>query len=95
MAVKLYLIDDRDGEKTLLFFCPGCNRVHPFTVPRWNWNGSMDKPTFSPSLLCDGFTVERRCHSFVREGKIEYLSDCWHELKGKTVEIPDWKEDYF
>lgn len=31
-----------------------------------------------------------RCHSFVREGKIEFLSDSTHELAGKTVELPEW-----
>jgi hypothetical protein len=31
-----------------------------------------------------------RCHSFVREGKIEYLGDCEHYLQGQTVELPEW-----
>lgn len=30
------------------------------------------------------------CHSFVTDGKIQFLSDCTHELAGQTVEIPDW-----
>jgi hypothetical protein len=34
-----------------------------------------------------------RCHSFVRDGKIEYLSDCTHELAGKTVELEDIEKD--
>lgn len=29
------------------------------------------------------------CHSFVTDGKIQYLSDCTHELAGQTVEIED------
>jgi hypothetical protein len=29
------------------------------------------------------------CHSFVRDGKIEYLSDCTHELAEQTVELED------
>lgn len=29
------------------------------------------------------------CHSFVTDGKIQYLSDCSHKLAGKTVELPD------
>lgn len=29
------------------------------------------------------------CHSFVRTGKIQYLSDCKHELAGKTVDMVD------
>ena len=27
------------------------------------------------------------CHSFVRDGKIQYLNDCTHHLKGKTVDL--------
>ena len=29
------------------------------------------------------------CHSFVKDGKIQFLSDCTHALAGKTVELPD------
>ncbi len=29
------------------------------------------------------------CHSFVRDGKIQFLSDCTHELAGQTVELPE------
>jgi hypothetical protein len=32
------------------------------------------------------------CHSFVRDGKIEFLSDCTHELAGQTVELPEVDE---
>jgi hypothetical protein len=35
---------------------------------------------------------ESRCHSFVKDGWIQFLGDCYHELKGLTVEIPDWEE---
>lgn len=28
------------------------------------------------------------CHSFVRDGKIQFLGDCTHELKNQTVELP-------
>lgn len=30
-----------------------------------------------------------RCHSFVTDGRIEFLPDCTHELKGQTVDLPD------
>jgi len=33
-----------------------------------------------------------RCHSFVTDGKIQFLSDCTHELAGQTVDIPEWEE---
>lgn len=34
-------------------------------------------------------SVPTVCHSFVMDGKIQYLSDCTHELAGQTVEIED------
>lgn len=30
-----------------------------------------------------------RCHSFVRDGKIQFLGDCSHDLAGQTVDLPD------
>ena len=30
-----------------------------------------------------------RCHSFVTDGRIQFLSDCTHELAGQTVDLPD------
>lgn len=29
------------------------------------------------------------CHSFVTDGKIQFLSDCTHALAGQTVELPE------
>lgn len=31
-----------------------------------------------------------RCHSFVRDGRIEFLSDSTHTLAGQTVDLPPW-----
>lgn len=28
------------------------------------------------------------CHSFVTDGRIEFLTDCTHELAGQTVDLP-------
>lgn len=30
------------------------------------------------------------CHSFVRNGQIQYLADCTHHLAGLTVPIPEY-----
>ena len=82
---------------TWLFYCPGCQQHHGFRVERdpqspqapvWRFNGDETKPTFTPSLLVHGGT-DRRCHLYVREGRIIYLDDCWHELKGHTVDLVD------
>jgi len=35
----------------------------------------------------DGISVCHTCHSFVREGKIEFLSDSTHALAGTTVPL--------
>jgi hypothetical protein len=54
----------------------------------WTVSGvEEDRPTVSPSILATG---QRRCHSFVRDGMIEFLADSEHELAGKTVELPDF-----
>lgn len=36
----------------------------------------------------DGFNGCMRCHSFVTEGRIRFLDDCTHALKGQTVDLP-------
>ena len=33
------------------------------------------------------------CHSFVRAGVWEYLSDCTHTLAGQHVPVPDWDDN--
>ena len=34
------------------------------------------------------------CHSFVTDGKIQYLGDCGHSLANQTVELPDWEASW-
>ena len=39
------------------FWCPGCNCPHAVKVEgykAWAWDGDVDKPTFSPSVLIQG-----------------------------------------
>lgn len=50
------LHDDDDGQMS--FRCPGCGMRHIVATgepypngARWDWNGSLDRPTFSPSIL--------------------------------------------
>jgi hypothetical protein len=40
-------------------------------------------------LNYDGEYENTICHSFVTDGKIEYLTDCTHEFAGKTIELED------
>lgn len=97
------------------FRCPGCRDVHGVVVESptgWGWNGSLEKPTFTPSVLMraryaeppvtaenleqwkrepwEQVMVDRVCHSFVTDGRIQFLSDCTHALAGQTVDLPPW-----
>lgn len=35
---------------------------------------------------------EMRCHSFVADGRIQFLGDCTHALGNQTVDLPAWPE---
>lgn len=67
--------------------CPGCGMAHLFDN-RWTFNGDINKPTFSPSMLAR-WPENNICHSFVTNGKIRFLGDCTHSLKNKEVELPE------
>jgi hypothetical protein len=76
---------EHNGAKIAQFYCAGCSELHQVHVagvntPVWGWDGNVEKPTFSPSILVT--SRDRKCHSFVRDGKIEFLSDCTHEFAG-------------
>ena len=80
---------ESNGIITIAFFCPGCKHDHAVYVAGiekvWDWNGSLEKPSLTPSVLTWNNTS--RCHSFVKDGQIRFLNDCTHELAGKTVEL--------
>lgn len=79
------------------------NRVR--SRPGWTYNGNPHAPTFKPSVLVKtGRAVDPTlpepepgdppevCHSFVTDGRIQFLNDCTHALAGQTVDLPDMKE---
>ncbi len=107
---------EKEGKEGYSFWCPGCKGYHGMIVkgdskkgPVWGWNGSLDKPTFKPSLLVrsvscpdnpeknkDGSYVlesdgrikvakDIRCHSYINDGKIQFLGDCSHDIKGHSL----------
>ncbi len=93
MAAKVHdMGPDGRGNTNWAFRCPGCKIDHPFAVPRWSWNGSLNKPTFRPSLLCNADYPASRCHSVVTDGRIQFMADSFHALAGKTVGLPDWED---
>lgn len=86
---------DRNNGK-LFFMCPACDMMHAIDR-RWEFNGHTDRPTFSPSILVriPGYSgiSDYKCHSFVRDGKIIFLDDCSHSMRGETVELPEVPND--
>lgn len=88
-------VDSESGERTCYILCPGCGFPHGLRIqgpePNWKFNGDSHRPTFTPSLLCrrtfGAAREEQVCHSFITDGQIRFLSDCTHELAGKTVPL--------
>ncbi len=109
MADVLERVKNHEGGfYSLAFRCPGCaaanegSEYHQVHVegcsrgPFWGWNGSMERPTFTPSILVQCTYGEDNhkvvCHSFVTDGQIRFLDDCTHPLAGQTVPLPPIQE---
>lgn len=74
----------------------------------WDFSGTLDCPTYSPSVLVtwdywrdpDGRQrtkeegpLKKVCHTFIRNGVVDFLGDCTHALAGQKVPlppVPDW-----
>lgn len=98
-AEKIKIVDPVSKKEVseILIECPGCKMNHTMNVDVsnsrwhgvvWQFNEDLERPTFSPSLrvkIGDSHT----CHSFIRAGKIEFLSDCTHAMRGMTVDLPE------
>ena len=88
------------------FKCPGCKTTHWIqhgadSGPNWGWNGSLDRPTFTPPVLVTYNGPDAGvppappavCHSFVTDGQIQFLGDCTHDLTGQTVDLPEYSSE--
>jgi hypothetical protein len=100
MKLQKFDVIDKDNNPLYVqyrFWCPGCEEIHTYRVgakdrPTWTFDGNMEKPTFTPSLLYPSKPV--RCHLFVTNGQIIYCADSQHKLAGKTVDLPDIPEEF-
>lgn len=61
--------------------------IHCFSESVHQFNGDIERPTLSPSLLAHNEVGT--CHSLVKDGKIQFLGDCTHSLAGQTVDLMD------
>lgn len=80
----------------LLMWCVACKNLHVIHVAGenpWEWDGDELKPTINPSILVFAYPNHQpRCHSFVRDGMWQYLSDCEHDMAGQTVPMIPFKD---
>lgn len=67
----------------------------PGRSPQWDWDGNLEAPTLSPSILSHIHPYDEQskplgvCHSFLKAGVFEFLSDCSHSFAGQHVPMPD------
>lgn len=80
------------------FLCPACKKEHfihvknpGYPAPVWDFNGDFNNPTITPSVKVETPYKDKVsiCHSFIKNGKIEFCGDCTHGLRGQTVELPE------
>ena len=94
MGVKVERVQQETPEDPeFIFECPGCGVGHWFkttgSTPKWTWNGDFEKPTITPSIDVAKDDPAHHCHSYVTDGRIIFLKDCHHGLRGQTVPLPD------
>lgn len=94
----------RKGE--IWHFCPACNEIHRYAVgepfnngAKWKYDEKHESPTLTPSMnIVVGPDDDGRrfiCHYWIKAGRIEYLQDCTHALRGLTVPLPPIPERYW
>lgn len=101
MKLRVSRTVDKDGNPILnsdgtpeinyWFWCPGCDSQHRITNI-WEFDGNVESPTFAPSILCHEAPSHPRCHSYLRNGIMEFLSDCTHAMASQNVPLPDLPE---
>jgi len=89
-------VDDDGRIRGYVFQCPGCGHGHIFYTigsVTWQFNGDLNAPTFTPSLLnrATGQSSQDVCHLNLTNGKVIFHKDCTHAWKGKTYDLPDVK----
>lgn len=75
------------------YYCPGCQALHvtPLGVSLLDFN--VTAPSFNRSIKI-GRGRDSTCHHNINKGKITFLDDCRHKMKGSTVELPALPPEY-
>lgn len=72
-------------------WCPGCKEAHILPDAGWRFDGNLERPTFYPSFKHEGWVGGKVgvCHYILTAGRLQFQSDCTHELANTTVDLPD------
>lgn len=119
MIAALRNVEDHGhAYSAILIMCPACDDLHMLPVggdvppgkPKWEFNGNLEEPTLSPSILTRMFGYpkgidpvlaailkpsDQVCHSFLRNGVWEFLGDCTHAFAGQHIPSPELPEWVF
>ena len=87
-------------------YCPACRRSHRFIVENeadpdhvWQFDGNEEYPTFNPSLLVESGPMQpgdpnHICHSYLKKGVWEFLSNCTHDMAANKTHMVDFPVNY-
>lgn len=97
-------VNPNTGRAGYTYWCQGCNDLHRVITEgdhAWGFNGDINAPTFTPSVLVEypanpnadpvkfpEWLTARRCHTFITGGMVQFLGDCTHQFAGKTEPLP-------
>lgn len=97
-TIAIYENENRGRE--IWYWCPGCDSHHVlsqrgYPLPEhaqgsWELRGDQIAPTLTPSVMSTSSPQRGAlyvCHHWVKGGKIEYLPDSTHALKGQTIDM--------
>lgn len=79
------------GVEYLSFWCPACQGWHSVNSS-WSWNMSLCSTTINPSIKVTGVNEQGNqtiCHLYVRDGWLEYLGDCTHQMANQKIKMSD------
>ena len=82
--MKVKYVTDGSGQSVgVSFYCPGCQGRHTVNFG-WQFNGDLDKPTLSPSILV-------RSGHYTREPAVPGECYCDYHERFPDKEPPPWK----
>lgn len=78
---SVMVVGSPERPKWIVFACP-CGHGHDIAVnlaparrPAWRLTHGGQGPTLHPSI--DSLTAERRCHFWLRDGRVQWVRDDW------------------